>query len=66
MLEIAPGPGCGRSRMGHDGDSDEIEEVVTAPRSLCQHAYAERLIGSIRRECLDHVIVWNARACDAS
>ena len=25
------------------------------------NAYAERLIGSIRRECLDHVIVWNER-----
>jgi putative transposase len=39
----------------------EIQEVVTAPRSPWQSAYAERLIGSIRRECLDHVIVWNAR-----
>jgi transposase InsO family protein len=39
----------------------EIEEVVTAPRSPWQNAYAEQLIGSIRRECLDHVIVWNAR-----
>ena len=26
-----------------------------------QNAYAERLIGSIRRECLDHIIVWNER-----
>ena len=34
-----------------------IHEVLTAPRSPWQNAYAERLIGSIRRECLDHVIV---------
>ena len=34
-----------------------IREVLTAPRSPWQNAYAERLIGSIRRECLDHVIV---------
>ena len=38
-----------------------IEEVITAARSPWQNAYAERLIGSIRRECLDHVIVWNER-----
>jgi transposase InsO family protein len=36
-----------------------ITEVITAPRSLWQNPYAERLIGSIRRECLDHVIVLN-------
>ena len=36
-----------------------IEEVVTAPRSPWQNPNVERLIGSIRRECLDHVIVWN-------
>ena len=36
-----------------------IEELRTAPRSPWQNAYAERLIGSIRRECLDHVIVVN-------
>ena len=35
----------------------QIHEVVTAPRSPWQNAYVERLIGSIRRECLDHVIV---------
>jgi putative transposase len=33
-----------------------IKEVLCAPRSPWQNAYAERLIGSIRRECLDHVI----------
>jgi transposase InsO family protein len=36
-----------------------IEEVLTAPRSLFQNPFVERLIGSIRRECLDHVIILN-------
>jgi transposase InsO family protein len=36
-----------------------IEEVLTAPRSPWQNPYVERMIGSIRRECLDHVIVFN-------
>ncbi len=34
-----------------------IKEVLTAYRSPWQNPYAERVIGSIRRECLDHVIV---------
>ena len=38
-----------------------IEEVLTAPRSPWQNAFVERLIGSIRRDCLDHVIVLNER-----
>ena len=36
-----------------------IEEVVTAPRSPWQNPFVERVIGSIRRECLDHVVVLN-------
>lgn len=36
-----------------------MKEVVTAPRSPWQNAFAQRLIGSIRRECLDHVVVLN-------
>jgi len=39
----------------------DIEEVVIAPRSPWQNPYAERLIGSIRRECLDYVIVLHER-----
>ena len=35
--------------------------ILTAPRSPWQNAYAERLIGSIRRECLDHIVVANER-----
>jgi transposase InsO family protein len=35
----------------------EIQEVQAAPASPWQRAYVERVIGSIRRECLDHVIV---------
>jgi transposase InsO family protein len=38
-----------------------IEEVVITRRSPWQNPYVERLIGSIRRECLDHVIVLNER-----
>src|SRR5580700_10693413 len=39
-----------------------MEEVISAPRSPWQNPYVERLIGSIRRECLDHLIVWNVRS----
>jgi putative transposase len=35
-----------------------IEEVLTAPHSPWQNPFAERLIGSIRRECLNHVLVF--------
>jgi transposase InsO family protein len=39
----------------------DMQEVLTAPRSPWQNPYVERLIGSIRRECLNHVIVFNER-----
>src|SRR5258708_27657934 len=38
-----------------------IKEVVTAPRSPWQNAYVERIIGSIRREGLDHIVIFNER-----
>jgi len=39
----------------------KIQDVPTAPRSPWQNAYAERVIGSIRRECLNHLIVLGER-----
>jgi len=39
-----------------------IKQVLSAPRSPWQRAYVERVIGTIRRECLDHVIVFNEGA----
>jgi transposase InsO family protein len=39
-----------------------VQDVITAPCCPWQNPYVERLIGSIRRECLDHVIVWNQRS----
>ena len=39
-----------------------IQQVLSAPRSPWQRAYIERVIGTIRRECLDHVIVFNEQS----
>jgi transposase InsO family protein len=44
-----------RQRVGAMG----IREVLTAPRSPWQNPYAERFIGSLRRECLDHIVVFS-------
>jgi hypothetical protein len=46
-----------RSRV----EAMNIAEVITAPHSPWQNAYVERVIGSIRRECLDHVVIFNER-----
>jgi transposase InsO family protein len=48
---------CFQERVCHMG----IEEVKIAPRSPWQYPYCERVIGSIRRDVLDHVIVLNDR-----
>jgi len=42
-------------------DAMGIAEVVSAARSPWQNAYVERVIGSIRRECLDHIVIFNER-----
>src|SRR3954468_7372635 len=39
-----------------------IKQVLSAPRSPWQRAYVERVIGSIRRECLDHIIVFSEQS----
>lgn len=39
-----------------------MEDVVSAPRAPWRNPYVERMVGSIRRECLDHIIVWNRRS----
>ena len=38
-----------------------MEEVLTAPHSPWQNPYAERLVGTLRRECLNHFVIFNAR-----
>jgi putative transposase len=48
-------------RFSRQAKTWDIGEVVIAPRSPWQNAYAERVIGSIRRECLDHVVMIGER-----
>ena len=38
----------------------EIEKVKSVPYAPISHPFVERLIGTIRRECLDHVFFWHA------
>ena len=41
----------------HSVSALNIRQILTAYRSPWQNGYVERLIGSIRRECLDHLII---------
>jgi len=38
-----------------------MEDVLTAPHSPWQNPYSERLVGTIRRDCLNHFVIFNAR-----
>ena len=53
------------SSYGHDlrkqVDAMRIAEVVNAVRLHWQNVYVERVIGSLRRECLDYIVIFNAR-----
>jgi transposase InsO family protein len=39
----------------------EIQEIKSIPYTPCSHPFVERLIGTIRREFLDHAMFWNAQ-----
>jgi hypothetical protein len=39
----------------------EIDELTTVPEVPLSHRFVERLIGTMRREFLDHLLFWNAR-----
>ncbi len=47
--------------FNHRVESMGIKQVLIAARSPCQNPYVERLIGSIRRECLNHTIILNEK-----
>ncbi len=44
-------------RAQRSANSLDIDRILASPQSPRQNAVAERVIGSIRRECLDHVIL---------
>ena len=58
---LRDGDGIYGERVRRRIDSLGIDEVVTAPASPWQNPYVERVIGSLRRELLDHVIILNER-----
>ncbi|MCP4233762.1 MAG: DDE-type integrase/transposase/recombinase, partial [Aestuariibacter sp.] len=54
---IRDGDGIYGERVTRRIESLGIDEVITAPASPWQNAYVERVIGTLRRELFDHVIV---------
>jgi hypothetical protein len=67
LENLAGGP-AGR-RVIRDVEVEEFAAIVAeddddiAPRATWQNAFVERVIGSIRRECLDHNILSEAHLC---
>lgn len=60
-LVTDPGPRWRIRRNIHASGSVHRYSRSPDPRSPWQNAYAERLIGSIRRECVDHIVVFGER-----
>ena len=58
---IRDGDGCYGRQVQRRIRSLGMKEVITAPASPWQNPYVERVIGSIRRELLDHVVVLNEK-----
>ena len=58
---IRDGDGIYGERVTRRIESLGIDEVITTPASPWQNAYVERVIGTLRRELFDHVIVFNER-----
>jgi transposase InsO family protein len=58
---IRDGDGVYGERVTRRIESLGIDEVITVPASPWQNAYVERVIGTLRRELFDHVIVLNER-----
>ena len=62
-LSIEVAPMIRLQAIGQDAEQEMTGQVkgCRSSRSPWQNGYAERLIGSIRRECIDHVIVFGER-----
>jgi putative transposase len=58
---IRDGDGIYGERVTRRIESLDIDEVITAPASPWQNAYVERVIGTLRRELFNHVIVFSER-----